>query len=169
MRVIQPGFGRRVPQILFAVAIACAVALSGCGKTADGGGEGGAGGAGATQEKPGEQTPPATPEEKPAETPAATDEKPADAQAAAPEPATEEPAGTGEAGAKTAVNKETLAKAYEEIYCAQKQGRTDEILGIYKKYGFESPKQWTEAWAATSEDVDWQAALTRRVQTAECK
>lgn len=155
--------------ILLVAALVGAFALLGCTKS---GGEGGAEGTGPAPAggpaKAGEQTPPPADAGQPAE-PAGTPEgKPADVQATAPQP-TEPAAGTIEAGAKTAVNKETLAKAYEEIYCAQKEGRTDQILDIYKKYGFDSPKQWTEAWAATSEDVEWQAALTRRVQTAECK
>ncbi len=70
---------------------------------------------------------------------------------------------------KTVVNKETLAKAYEEIYCAQKRGETDKILDISKKYGFETPASWAEAWKSTSDDPDWQAALTKRVMTKGCK
>ncbi len=71
--------------------------------------------------------------------------------------------------ARTVVNKEMLAKAYEEIYCAQKRGETDEILDIYKRYGFDTPKAWTEAWSRTSEDAEWQEALTRRVQSSKCE
>jgi hypothetical protein len=146
-----------------------ALALLACDK---GGGAGTEGSQGATgTPAPGKtETPPAPgAEAQPADPAASAADQPAD-PAGAPEPPATPPESAGvEASGKTAVNKETLAKAYEEIYCAQKMGRTDQILDIYKKYGFESPKQWTEAWAATSEDVQWQADLTRRVQSAECK
>ena len=48
-------------------------------------------------------------------------------------------------------------------------GKTDEILDIYKKYGFETPKAWIEAWTETSSDPEWQAQVTKQVQSASCQ
>lgn len=159
---------------LFAASLAL-LALSACDKKGEGEGTAGKEPAPAVEkpaaERSGEPSASAGTEAETKDEPAST--APGDETKAGETPSDPaRPAGEGEgvAGkAKTAVNKETLAKAYEEIYCAQKQGKTDQILDIYKKYGFESPKEWTEAWAATSEDVEWQAALTRRVQAAKCE
>jgi hypothetical protein len=109
----------------------------------------------------------------------AGDEAPEDEAGAAEEqeqgeadPAPEEPSAGSEtvtARARTVVNREMLAKAYEEIYCAQRKGQTDQILDIYKKYGFDTPKDWTEAWTQTADDPEWQEALTRRIQSSRCE
>ena len=53
----------------------------------------------------------------------------------AEEPSEEDPdeeGGTGRGASD--VDKEKLAKAYEEIYCAQKKGEMEKILDIYKNY-----------------------------------
>lgn len=144
---------RRFSMGFVVVLAVCALALAGCKKGGEEGKTGEPAGAGATDKA-------AEPAKADAgSAPAAK----ADATAAVPAA----PAAIGEV--KTAVNKDLLAKAYEEIYCAQKKGQTDQILDIYKKYGFATPKDWTEAWARTSEDAQWQADLTKRIQGAKCE
>jgi hypothetical protein len=125
----------------------------------------------------GKSAPPAEEPAAPAPAVEAQAEEPAAEEAPAQEAAPEEAAAAEEAApaqpavarARTVVNREMLAKAYEEIYCAQKNGQTDQILDIYKKYGFDTPKDWTEAWSQTSDDTEWQEALTRRIQSSRCE
>ncbi len=117
--------------------------------------------------QPGGEAKPADPaagEAKPAD-PAAGEAKPADPAAGEAKPA-DPAAGDPAAAAPAAVDKETLGKAYEEIYCAQKKGETDKIMDIYKKYGFTDPKAWTEAWSKASEDTTWFQDITKKVQEA---
>jgi len=61
------------------------------------------------------------------------------------------------------LDKEKLAKAYQEIYCAQKKGEMDKILRIYKNYGFDSPSEFTKVWIEAAKDTDWVTKVARDV------
>ena len=146
--------------VVVACFLATALILGGCGKKEPEAGQGGGGGS------------PAAGESTPAEPPPG--EPPAGAAGTASEDGgdggveTPESAGTA-TEVEAAVDPEVLAQAYKEIYCAQKLGRTDQILEIYKKYGFETPRAWVEAWRSTSENPAWQADLTREVRAMTCE
>ena len=103
--------------------------------------------------------------EKPAAAPAEQAEKPEQAEKAVPkaEPAeakAEEAAATEKVKAPT--DKDTLAKAYVEIYCAQRKKETDRLLEIYTRYGFEDPKTWTASWTEAAKDDAWVAEITQK-------
>ncbi|MBM4386314.1 MAG: hypothetical protein FJ088_01165 [Deltaproteobacteria bacterium] len=61
------------------------------------------------------------------------------------------------------IDKEKLTRAYEEIYCAQKRQEMDKLLDIYKKYGFESPKDFSRTWIEAAKDTDWLTKLAQEV------
>jgi hypothetical protein len=65
------------------------------------------------------------------------------------------------AGAISNEARSKLAKAYLEIYCAQRKQETEKLLEIYTRYGFEEPKAWTEAWTEAAEDHAWVAQITQ--------
>lgn len=65
-------------------------------------------------------------------------------------------------------SKKNLEKCYLEIYCAQKNGNMAGLLKIYKKYGFETPKQWTRAYIEAAKDTDWVSELARKASKS-CK
>lgn len=58
--------------------------------------------------------------------------------------------------------KAKLAKAYIDIYCAQRKGETEKLLEIYTRYGFEDPKTWTDQWTGAAEDKAWVARITQQ-------
>lgn len=115
---------------------------------------------------------PATPEQAqpaaeqaqpaPAPQPAAPVEaaKPAP-EAAAAQPAAAEPEGAEDpddeswGGDGTVVDRDKLAKAYEEVYCAQKKNEMEKILDIYKNYGFEKPEDFISMWMEAAKDTGW--------------
>lgn len=76
------------------------------------------------------------------------------APAAAPATPTPTPAGQ-DAEKPVAVDKDKLTKCYQEVYCAQKKGEMDKILGIYKQYGFNTPQEFTKTWIEAAKDTDW--------------
>ena len=53
------------------------------------------------------------------------------------------------------LDKEKIAKAYTEIYCAQKKGDTKAVMEIYKKYGYDTPDKWTKVWEEAAKDQAW--------------
>ena len=66
------------------------------------------------------------------------------------------------------IDKKVLEKCYLEVYCAQKRGDMSKILDIYKKYGFQTPAQWTRAWLEAAKDRDWVSEVARKASKA-CK
>ncbi|MBD89177.1 MAG: hypothetical protein CL940_02430 [Deltaproteobacteria bacterium] len=63
-------------------------------------------------------------------------------------------------------DKDTLAKAYVEIYCAQRKKETERLLEIYSRYGFADPKSWTASWTEAAKDDAWVAEITQKaIQT----
>ena len=70
------------------------------------------------------------------------------------------------AGGKAPTDKATLAKAYVEIYCAQRKKETERLLEIYTRYGFADPKSWTASWTEAAKDDAWVAEITQKaIQT----
>jgi hypothetical protein len=65
--------------------------------------------------------------------------------------------------ATPAIDKEKLTKAYQAVYCAQKKGEMDKILGIYKEYGFDTPQAFTKTWIEASKDTDWVTKIAHEV------
>ena len=65
------------------------------------------------------------------------------------------------AAAEFTGDKAKLARAYIDIYCAQRKGETELLLDIYTKAGFEDPKTWTEQWTAATTDKAWVARVTQ--------
>ena len=65
-------------------------------------------------------------------------------------------------------DKKNLEKCYLELYCAQKRGDMANLLKIYEKYGFKSPKAWTRAYIQAAKDTDWVSELARKASKA-CK
>jgi hypothetical protein len=112
-----------------------------------------------------------TPAEKPADpAPAPGEEaKAASAEAAPAAPAANEAKPAAAAPTekvKAPTDKDTLAKAYVEIYCAQRKKETDRLLEIYTRYGFEDPKSWTASWTTAAKDDAWVAEITQKaIQT----
>ena len=87
--------------------------------------------------------------------------KPAEAEA---QPAAQ-PAGAAPTKAAP-TDKDTLAKAYVEIYCAQRKKETERLLEIYSRYGFADPKSWTASWTEAAKDDAWVAEITQKaIQT----
>ena len=72
------------------------------------------------------------------------------------------------AGAAKGDKRKRLWECYQEVYCAQKKGEMDKILDIYKKYGFETPKQFTAAWTEAAKDTEWLSRLAHDV-SKKCK
>lgn len=74
--------------------------------------------------------------------------------------------GEAPAPGKAPTDKETLAKAYVEIYCAQRKKETERLLEIYTRYGFADPKTWTASWTEAAKDDAWVAEITQKaIQT----
>jgi hypothetical protein len=67
------------------------------------------------------------------------------------------------AEAAPAVDKDKLAKAYLAVYCAQKKGEMDKILGIYKEFGFDTPQSFTKTWIEAAKDTDWVTKIAHDV------
>lgn len=63
-----------------------------------------------------------------------------------------EPPSEGKAPPPT---RDNLEAAYLQIYCMNKKGDAAKLLEVYKKYGFEDPKKWTEAWKEAAKDTEW--------------
>ena len=61
----------------------------------------------------------------------------------------------------TAERRETLGKAYREIYCAQRSGETEKLLEIYTRYGFAKPEAWTKTWTEAAKDSAWVAKIVQ--------
>jgi hypothetical protein len=61
-----------------------------------------------------------------------------------------------------------LEKAYKEVYCAHQTGRTEKLLEVYKRHGFEDPKAWTVAWTEAAKDNEWVSELTHKTMTSKC-
>ncbi len=53
------------------------------------------------------------------------------------------------------VDRDKLAKAYQEVYCAQKKGEMDKLLDIYKANGFEKPEDFISTWVEVARDTAW--------------
>lgn len=91
------------------------------------------------------------------------------APAAAEEPADEDPDEEGGTGVGNAnLDKDKLAKCYEEVYCAQKKGEMEKLLDIYKNYGFEKPSDFTATWIEAAKDTGWVTKIAHEV-AAKCK
>lgn len=90
--------------------------------------------------------------------------KPATVSAAAPgeesAAATDQPAGEP---AEDEPDRDRLWQCYQEVYCAQKKGQMDQILPLYKKYGFETPQEFTRVWIEAAKDTDWVTKLAHDV------
>lgn len=86
--------------------------------------------------------------------------------AEATKPAAEAVKTPGDAPAPDAVkaptDKAVLAKAYVEIYCAQRKKETERLLEIYTRYGFADPKSWTASWTEAAKDDAWVAEITQK-------
>jgi hypothetical protein len=65
------------------------------------------------------------------------------------------------------VSRETLEKAYKEIYCAQRKGEADKLITIFERYGFRDPRSWTVAWTDAVKDQQWVARITQQAM-ADC-
>ena len=108
--------------------------------------------------------------EAPAAAPAAEAAKaPEAAKAEAGKPEAAKPAEEAKAPdapapeAASGVDKDKLSKAYTDVYCAQKKGDMDKILGIYKNYGFNTPAEFTKAWIEAAKDTDWVTKIAHEV------
>lgn len=66
------------------------------------------------------------------------------------------------------LEKDRLWSCYQEVYCAQKKGEMDRILGIYRQYGFQNPQDFTSAWIEAAKDTEWVSRLANEVSKA-CK
>jgi len=66
-------------------------------------------------------------------------------------------------GAPTGVDKDKLSRCYREVYCAQKKGEMDKILEIYKRYGFNTPQEFTKVWIEAARDTDWVTKIAHEV------
>jgi hypothetical protein len=86
----------------------------------------------------------------------------ATAPATAPEAVKAEAAKPAEAPVP-ALDKDKLAKCYTAVYCAQKKGEMDKILGIYKEFGFETPQSFTKTWIEAAKDTDWVTKIAHEV------
>ena len=106
------------------------------------------------------QKAPEAPAAAPAAEPAKTPEAPKAEAAKAPD-APAAPAAAAEAA--SGVDKDKLSKAYTDVYCAQKKGDMDKILGIYKNYGFNTPAEFTKAWIEAAKDTDWVTKIAHEV------
>ncbi len=62
--------------------------------------------------------------------------------------------------------RERLARAYVDLYCAQSKGETTELRAIYRRFGFDGPKAWQLAFEGASKDHQWLAEVTRRALAA---
>ena len=157
------------------IVVTALAVMSGCTPTPAGDGTSTAGGA-ATQE-PAKNEPAAAP----AAAPAAEQKAEAPAEAANPEAAKTEPAAEEKqdeaaedpddeavGGDDSSVDREKLAKAYEEVYCAQKNNEMSKILDIYKKYGFETPEDFVSMWMDATRDTAWVSKLAHDV-ASKCK
>lgn len=153
------------------IVVTALAVMSGCTPTPAEDGSSTAGSA-ATQEPTGN---------KPAATPAAEQKAEAPAEAANPEAAKTEPAAEEKqeeaaedpddeavGGDDSSVDREKLAKAYEEVYCAQKKNEMSKILEIYKKYGFETPEDFVSMWMDATRDTAWVSKLAHDV-ASKCK
>jgi hypothetical protein len=106
----------------------------------------------------------------PAPSPAVPVPAPAGGLAAKPAtpPAAEAPATPPAEGGQPALDRDKLSKAYQEVYCAQKKGEMDKILGIYKAYGFNTPQEFTKTWIEAAKDTDWVTKIAHEVSKG-CK
>ncbi|MBM4394698.1 MAG: hypothetical protein FJ087_03295 [Deltaproteobacteria bacterium] len=141
---------------LMIAALTVVVFALGCGK----GKEPAAPAAGKAAEGSGTEAPAAS-AAAPAGTPAAA---PAAAQPGAAGAPAEAPKAEAPATADgPAIDKDKLAKAYQDVYCAQKKGEMDKILGIYKANGFNTPAEFTKVWIEAAKDTDWVTKVARDV------
>lgn len=105
---------------------------------------------------------PAPPAATPAPAPAAS-AQPAPAPSAAAPAATAATAPAAPEGDAPALDKDKLAKCYQEVYCAQKKGEMDKILPIYKNHGFNTPQEFTKTWIEAAKDTDWVTKIAHEV------
>lgn len=68
----------------------------------------------------------------------------------------------------TQVDRDKLARAYEEVYCAQKKNEMDKLLDIYKNYGFEKPEDFITMWMEAAKDTNWVTKVAHDA-TSKCK
>lgn len=64
------------------------------------------------------------------------------------------------------VSRETLEKAYMEIYCAQRKGEADKLITVFERYGFQDPRAWTVAWTEAVKDQAWVARITQQAMAS---
>ena len=88
-----------------------------------------------------------------------------DVVAPAPNPASPKAAGEVQV---PATDRDKLTKCYQEVYCAQKKGEMDKLLGIYKKFGFETPQDFNKIWIDAAKDTDWVTKISHEV-SKNCK
>lgn len=89
-------------------------------------------------------------------------------EAEAPAEGAEDPDDEAWGGDGTAVDRDKLAKAYEEVYCAQKKNEMEKILDIYKNYGFEKPEDFIAMWMEAARDTGWVTKVAHDA-TSKCK
>lgn len=61
------------------------------------------------------------------------------------------------------IDREKLFECYKEIYCAQQKQEFDKIIDIYKKYGFENPKDFTKIWLEVAKDKEWHQRIVNKI------
>jgi hypothetical protein len=97
----------------------------------------------------------------------ATPATPGSPDVAAPAPGPASPKAAGEVQIP-ATDRDKLTKCYQEVYCAQKKGEMDKLLGIYKKFGFETPQDFNKIWIDAAKDTDWVTKISHEV-SKNCK
>jgi len=99
---------------------------------------------------------------------AAEPEKPAEAAAAEESPDDPDDDSTWDDSKAANVDRDKLAKAYQEVYCAQKKGEMDKLLDIYKANGFEKPEDFISTWVEVARDTAWVTKVATDA-AARCK
>ena len=56
-----------------------------------------------------------------------------------------------------------LARSYEELYCLRKQGAEEGVAEVYRRWGFESPEQWADAWQRAARSNAFERDVRARV------
>jgi hypothetical protein len=133
---------------LVVLVLAAVFALAACGKS------------GEAPKAPEPKAPAAEKAPAPAAPAAPAPAKAPEPAAAKPEEAAKEPA--AEEAAST-VDRDKLGRTYQDVYCAQKKGEMDKILGLYKAGGFATPQEFTKAWIEAAKDTDWVTKIARDV------
>jgi len=141
----------------FAIVLAL-VAVASCGKSQTPAKPATPAASGAEAAKPG-VAPAVTPAAEAAK-PGAPTAAPAAPTAEAAKPATPEPA---EPAVEAGFDKDKLSNCYTEVYCAQKKNEMSKLLDIYKKYGFNTPQDFTKTWMEAAKDKEWVTKLAHEV------